>query len=183
MKTVITALELELGVVPDGYKIVYSGVGKINAAIAAMDAIHAGATEIINYGTAGVVGKKPIVGTLVEVDTILQRDINAEPLAPRGITPYEDHLHTAAAILLETGTDITLGTGDSFVTEKDEWFDYSSVDIVDMEAYSIAKVCKRKNIPFRCYKWVSDFADENASRDWQVNIAKGANAIRKVLSV
>ena len=92
----------------------------------------------------------------------------AEPVAPRGVTPFEAH-STAGAIKLDSGTDVTLGTGDSFVQDKDSWFNYANVDIVDMEAYGIAKVCKRNNIPFRCFKYVTDFADENALENWTTN--------------
>lgn len=154
-------------------RILLTGVGKVNATMAAMKAIQAGATEIINFGTAGLVSnKKAKAGELVEVDIILQRDMIAEPLAPRGITPFEVD-STAGTIDLESGTNITLGTGDSFVKEPDPWFDYANIDIVDMEAYAIAKVCKAHNIPFSCYKFVSDFADENANKDWAENVSKG----------
>ena len=37
------------------------------------------------------------------------------------------------------------------------------VDVVDMEAYALAKVCKLENINFRCFKFISDNADETAS--------------------
>lgn len=154
-------------------RILLTGVGKVNATMAAMKAIQAGATEIINFGTAGLVSnKQATAGELVEVDIILQRDMIAEPLSPRGVTPFETD-STAGTIDLGTGTDITLGTGDSFVQEYDPWFDYANIDIVDMEAYAIAKVCKANNIPFRCYKFVSDFADENANKDWAENVSKG----------
>ena len=42
-----------------------------------------------------------------------------------------------------------------------------------MEAYGIAKVSARKKIKFLCYKWVSDFADENAMDNWTENINAG----------
>lgn len=181
MTTIIVALPNEFASAPFGYNIIYSGVGKVNAAIATMDAIINGATQIINFGTAGLVSNKTkLINTLVEVDVIIQRDMLAQPLAPRGITPYETG-ETAGAIMLDSGSDITIGTGDSFVRRPDEWFDYSSVDIVDMECYSIAKVCKQKQVPFKSYKWVTDFADENASIDWQENIANGEKAFRKIL--
>ena len=40
--------------------------------------------------------------------------------------------------MMNTNTNITLGTGDSFVMPK-TWFVYANVDLVDMEAYAIAK--------------------------------------------
>ena len=43
-----------------------------------------------------------------------------------------------------------------------------------MEAYALAKVCKLENIKFRCFKFISDNADETASSDWLLNCEKGA---------
>ena len=56
------------------------------------------------------------------------------------------------------------------------------VDVVDMEAYAIAKVCKLENIEFRCFKYISDNADENANIDWNENLASGANAFSKFIN-
>ena len=154
-------------------RILLTGVGKVNATMAAMKAVQAGATEIINFGTAGLVSnKQATAGELVEVDIILQRDMIAEPLSPRGITPFEMD-STAGTIDLGTGTDITLGTGDSFVQEYDPWFDYANIDIVDMEAYAIAKACQYHGVDFKCFKYISDNADENANNDWHETVANG----------
>lgn len=154
--------------------VIYTGVGKVNATITACNVINDVRPDmIINYGTAGTVNRK--YSGLVEVDTILQRDMIAEPQAPRGVTPFEQD-ETAGAVMLDSGTNVTLGTGDSFVQEPDNWFDYASVDIVDMEAYGIAKACKKRKIKFLCYKWVSDFADENAMENWTKNVNAGQQA-------
>ena len=59
MKTellIITALESELKseALPSGVEIVYSGVGKINAAITSIKAIHQYSPKrILNFGTVG----------------------------------------------------------------------------------------------------------------------------------
>ncbi len=47
-------------------------------------------------------------------------------------------------------------------------------DIVDMEAYALAKVCKIHNIEFKCYKYISDYANDDSSNDWIENCNKGA---------
>ena len=52
-----------------------------------------------------------------------------------------------------------------------------------MEAYAIAKVCKLENIEFRCFKYISDNADENADNDWNKNLTKGASAFARLISV
>ena len=49
------------------------------------------------------------------------------------------------------------------------------IDVVDMEAYAIAKVCKKENVKFRCFKFISDEANENAKSNWIENCKKGAN--------
>ena len=61
--------------------------------------------------------------------------------------------------------EIVCGTGDSFLTDAGE-LPSLGVHIVDMEAYAIAKVCRHFNVPFRCFKYISDKADESAGDDW-----------------
>jgi adenosylhomocysteine nucleosidase len=126
------------------------------------------------------VSKKPLIGQLVQPDVIIQRDMMAEPQAPRGVVPFEQS-DTAGPIMLNTNTNITLGTGDSFVMKPDPWFEYASIDLVDMEAYALAKAANRFKIPFKCYKYVSDFADENAADTWQENVDKGADLFTAIL--
>jgi adenosylhomocysteine nucleosidase len=48
------------------------------------------------------------------------------------------------------------------------------VDLVDMEAYALAKVCKLEGIDFRCFKYITDNANDNAPSDWIDNCKKGA---------
>ena len=56
-------------------------------------------------------------------------------------------------------------------------------DLVDMEAYAIAKICLIKKIDFKCFKYVSDEADENAGDTWKENINKGCLAfVEKIKS-
>ena len=58
----------------------------------------------------------------------------------------------AGTIIMNTNTNITLGTGDSFVGVTRSWFVYANVDLVDMEAYAIAKFALQ-GIDFKCYKY------------------------------
>ena len=62
-------------------------------------------------------------------------------------------------------------TGDNFVTDVNK-LDLIA-DVVDMEAYAIAKACKQADVNFRCFKYVSDNADENANTDWHDTVADG----------
>lgn len=160
---------------------IITGVGKINATFAACVAANTGVKKIFNFGTAGVVRDRSLIGKLVRVQHIVQRDMMAMPLELRGVTPYETGACASTISIPRVNSGITLGTGDSFVNGPDEWFGTESVDIVDMEAYAIAKVCKRLNIEFECYKYVSDFADESADVDWKANVNKGTVLFKKVL--
>ncbi len=146
----------------------YTGVGKVNAAYAAAQAIRAHAPQlVINFGSAGRVA--PCPPGLVEVASVLQRDMNAEPLAPRGATPFQDGGHT-----LHSGhVGVVCGTGDSFVTAADPWFETRGVQLVDMELYAVASVCTREKVAWRAIKFVSDDANAESANDWQANVRRG----------
>tara|TARA_B100000212_G_scaffold217306_1_gene164516 strand:+ start:59 stop:592 length:534 start_codon:yes stop_codon:yes gene_type:complete len=145
-------------------QIEHMGVGKINAAIKTTESIRKYSPKlIINYGTAGSLNKD--VSGLVEATHFYQRDMDASPLGIEvGETPFED------SFKIHFGRHgLSCGTGDSFVTNTPELI----TDLVDMEAYAIAKICKMNDIDFRCFKYISDQADENAGQDWKENVAWG----------
>lgn len=166
---VLVALESELpNELPPGYGLVYTGIGKINAGYAALKTtLQDDCEAIINYGTAGAFDTAHI-GELLEIGTLYQRDMDARPLAALGETPLETRL-PASEIRLPSG-QYSLGTGDSFVMTPPE----TVSDAVDMEAYAIAKVCALENMPFSCFKFITDLADENAAEHWQANVSRGA---------
>ena len=162
---ILVALEDEL-IKEDlnGLQIEHMGVGKINAAITTTEVIRKHSPElIINYGTAGSLNKD--ISGLVEATNFYQRDMDASPLGIKvGETPFED------SFKIHFGRDgLSCGTGDSFVINTPELI----TDLVDMEAYAIAKICKMNDIDFRCFKYISDQADDNASQDWKENVARG----------
>ena len=80
--------------------------------------------------------------------------------------------------IITSESGYSCGSGDSFVNQKIDM----TVDVVDMEAYAIAKVCKLENIEFKCFKYISDKADENANVDWNENLALGVSAFSKFMS-
>ena len=171
MITICVALEQELPTSPGGeFQILYTGVGKIQAAVTLckhLCSFHK-PDEIWNYGTAG--GISGISG-LHEVGAFLQRDMQAEPQAPRGSIPFTEPL---VGEIQTPRQGIRCGTGDSFVMGPDPWFEDQYIDCVDMEGWALAYVAREYNIKFRSWKYISDMADENAMEDWTANIAKGA---------
>ena len=144
----------------------HTGVGKINASIKLMELINVHKpTQVINYGTAGSL-KKEISG-LIECTTFVQHDMDARGLLDfkLGETPFDN-----VNEIINSEEGYSCGSGDNFVKSKVEM----DVDLVDMEAYALAKVCKLEGIEFKCFKYISDNADSNASLDWIENCKKGA---------
>ena len=71
------------------------------------------------------------------------------------------------------------GTGDSF-----EMGHVTTIyDVVDMEAYALAMVAMKENIPFLCLKYISDGADDTAAEDWTVQVHNAAVAFGEVLGL
>lgn len=172
MKTellIITALESELKreALPSGVEIIYTGIGKINATITSIKAINQYSPKrILNFGTAGKI--KPELHGLLEIGKVIQRDMQAEPLAPRGSTPFcvrpQEYLSTGQFVC---------GSGDSFVTAHDPWLHSLGVDVVDMELFAIAAVAYEHRIPWQSFKYITDDANENSGEDWHAKVHHG----------
>jgi len=149
------------------------GVGKINATYNTLRLISIHKPKIvINYGTAGAINTK--LKGIVECTKFYQRDMDVRGLNfELGETPFDK---VKEIVISDNG--YSCGTGDSFVDKKIDM----EVDVVDMEAYAIAKVCMLENIEFKCFKYISDNADKNASIDWNENLALGVNAFSKLVN-
>ena len=167
---VLTAIpdELDVARAPADVDVVFTGVGKINTTIATIEAIATHRPRlVVNYGTAGKIN--PSLHGLYEIGRVVQRDMMAMPLAPRGRTPFAPELDSLAS-----GHDgVVCGTGDSFVTATDPWLVEHSVDLVDMELFAIAQVCVRLNLPWRAFKFITDDANDFAAEHWTANVADG----------
>ena len=179
---IITALasELDANLLPDGVQIVYSGIGKLNAAIATFKAIEQSRPRrILNFGTVGAVASH--ASGLIEIQRVVQRDMIAEPLAPRGQVPF----CTRPYEYLSGSGGYTCGTGDSFVMAKDPWFAANKVDVVDMELFAIAAIAHEHNIAWRSFKYVTDHTNEESGQDWQNRVRHGQHLfidlLKKVL--
>ena len=88
----LVAVRLEVGGIEEilGSPVIFTGVGKINSAIAAHHAIGQGFRQIVNIGSCGSLSIP--VGQIVKIGRALQ-DIDATPLCHYGETPFEDESH------------------------------------------------------------------------------------------
>ena len=151
----------------------HTGVGKINATYSSLKFISKHKPKIIiNYGTAGTINSN--LKGIIECTKFYQRDMDVRGLNFKlGDTPYDE---IGEIITAESG--YSCGSGDSFVNKRIEM----NVDVVDMEAYAIAKVCKLEKIQFKCFKYISDKADENAENDWKKNLEIASNAFSNFIA-
>lgn len=167
-----------------GFDVVYTGLGKVNAAHGLMRALYRARAEsrpfeyVLNLGSVG--SHKHARGELVEVNRFVQRDMDVVGLGfELGVTPFED----TPAMLSTTARFAHLpaalcATGDSFLQGPSP----IACCVVDMEAYALAKVCMLENVPFACVKYVTDGADDAAGGDWQTNVADAPHAFAALLA-
>lgn len=186
-KVIVCALPTELPeALPEN--VIFTGVGKINATHVLTRYLerHPEIRTVINYGTCGGAYKvEP--GTIVQATTFLQGDMDCGTTLAQGpgITFGDDE---AIAGVINFGTEgVICRTQDQFVENFHvlDIFEHlisdNKFNIVDMEAYALAKVCATMGRDFICYKFVSDLADENASSDWQENVTKGEPLFYNIL--
>ena len=144
----------------------HTGVGKINDTMKLMDLIYLyKPTKVINYGTAGSL-KKEISG-LVECSTFIQHDMDARGLLnfKLGETPFDP-----ISKIKFSNEGYICASGDKFVKNQLEM----NCDIVDMEAYALAKVCMVFGVNFKCMKFISDIIGQgDQTSDWEANKALG----------
>jgi adenosylhomocysteine nucleosidase len=158
--------------------VLYTGVGKVNAAyrlaraLAEHRARHGTLPRVVNFGTAG----SPTLpaGTLVACRRFVQRDMDVSGLGfPLGATPFETVPSTLEfpSVLSELPEGVC-GSGDRFETGKP----VVACDVIEMEAYALAKVCHLEGAEFAAAKYVTDGADGNAGVDWHENLPRAARA-------
>jgi adenosylhomocysteine nucleosidase len=161
-----------------GADVLYTGVGKVNAAAALarrLAEIRCSQGElpfVVNMGTAG--SRSVPAHTLVAATRFAQRDMDVSGLGfEPGVTPFDPtpavieipHLfaHLPAALC---------STADSFATHRHE----ISGDVVDMEAFALACVCFAEKARFACVKYVTDGADSDSAAHWEAALDNAARS-------
>ena len=181
---IVCALPIETQGQLDDYDILYTGVGKVNATLKLTQRLQINRTLppipklVINYGTAGSHHWRYSKGDLVDCTRFVQRDMDVTSLGFKlGQTPFEEDI----PIILQSesefnpiGKNALCGSGDSFVDGDVEFG-----NIVDMEAYALAKVCRSYGIPFISFKYITDGADRDAGADWEKNVGNGIIKFKK----
>ncbi|WP_308006722.1 nucleosidase [uncultured Chryseobacterium sp.] len=174
----VFALDSEAGKVFNDKNKLITGIGKVNAAMELTKEIyHKRPKLIVNLGSAG--SKSFHKGDVVCCTKFIQRDMDVRGL---GFSLYETPLSGIPPVL-EYGLkrhdlpEGICGSGDSFEMNHSE----TVYNIVDMEAYPLALISMKEEIPFLCLKYISDDAGSDAADDWAVQVHLASEAFYKIL--
>ena len=176
---IVCALEVETQGQLEDYRVLYTGVGKVNATLELTKVLQRAHLHylppmpklVINYGTAG--SRKIKKGQLVDCTKFIQRDMDVIGLGfMKGETPFESDPPITIESISEfnpIGKKLICGTGDSFVEDRIDYYG----EVVDMEAYALAKVCYHYDINFISFKYITDNVNEHSPGDWKDNCSDG----------
>jgi len=159
-----------------GIPVLFTGVGKVNAAHALTRRLtehrmtNRPLPHILNFGTAG--SQRHLTASVIECTAFIQRDMDVTGLdVPLGATPFEDiPAKLDVEPMFPSLPAGVCASGDSFVMSACA----HECDVLDMEAYALAKVCRLEGCAFNAAKYVTDGADHAASGDWQRNLQHAA---------
>ena len=175
----------------------FSGVCKVNAAIATQILIDTYGTDvIINAGTAGGINPEMQI-----FDTAISTEVAYHDVAPGILTEFHPWMDSAyfradQKLLDLTRTAVTklnqkgkvywgrMVTGEVFIADegRKEIIERFDPLTVDMESASIAHVCYVNSIPFIVIRSVTDTASHSGSEHFEENCMR-ASAIAKDLTV
>jgi len=158
--------------------ICYTGIGKVNAAIAAQHIIDTEKPKLIlSLGTAG--SSVFNYGQIVNPVGWVQRDMNlTEFAAPKYVVPFSnDEQILKYGQRDEKYLAAICGSGDTFVRNiaADIW------DCVEMEGFAIAHACRAAGVSFAAYKFISDGkSGDTQDHEWTQVLREARAALHKV---
>lgn len=164
----------------------YSGVCKVNAAIAAMTLIDRGCDAIINAGTAGGMDPRLELFDTVVCTQSAYHDVDAGILTD--FHPWMDSvwfdadetlLRLAKQVALDHATRTFFGrmvTGEQFVAghARDAINEGFAPLCADMETAAVAHVCYARHISFIAVRTITDTASHDGAGAFIQNCAKAA---------
>ncbi len=150
---------------------VETGMGKVNAAKKTMRAICDYHPDmVINIGSAGTLNHK--VGDIFVCNNFIDRDLRKVTIdgVISEIDSGRDAINRVFTVqqLMECAHLYgTCNTGDSFITQGND----IEGDVIDMESFAMADVCREMEVPFFAVKYVTDVVGQNSSEEWFAKLA------------
>lgn len=161
-----------------------SGIGKVNAAMAAMMLVeHYQVDLLLVIGTAGKLSD--VEGDCFQITEAVQGDYGASrherfahysagawPIGEAHVEPFR------AAAMPDIGlVKVRIISGDCFVENPDHGrrlYEALGGDIIDMEVAAVAQAASRMDVPWAAIKATSDNADGESAGDFQSNLKRAA---------
>lgn len=161
-----------------------SGIGKVNAAVGAVELIHRYHPDaLINTGVAGGIDKKLAIMDVVAGERVAYHDVDCGPESElgqvQGLPLYynaDPQLYHAAMTINPASTTLHGGlicSGDQFITNQAQLQKikerYPDGLAVDMESGALAQVCFLYNVPFLSFRIISDTPGADKHFDQYLN--------------
>ncbi len=153
------------------------GIGKVNAAAAAMHLIDDGCDIILNYGLSGGISNIAR-GEITAPDKFLEHDFDLSGIGYKLCEkPLQEYIYYADEKLLNAAKKVvknlkkgTAVSGDHFICDskvRDSLKNNFSAMSCDMETAAIAYVCSFSGVPFLALRRISDDAGESATESYR----------------
>ncbi|MFI3247716.1 MAG: 5'-methylthioadenosine/adenosylhomocysteine nucleosidase [Rikenellaceae bacterium] len=160
----------EGGIGANSIVLMQSGIGKVNAAVGALELIHNFAPDVVvSSGVAGGIDPSLAVMDVVASSRIVYHDVwcgeGNEYGQVQGLPAYfeSDRTLLKCAMAIESEATIHAGlicSGDKFITDREQLDrikgDFPDGLAVDMESAAIAQVCYLCETPFLSFRVISD---------------------------
>lgn len=169
-----------------------AGIGKVNAAVGAMELISSGCNIIFNIGYAGgISGVRR--GEILVGEKFLEHDFDLTSIG-YGFAekPAQEYIYSADAKLtkalcgsLHTNSG-TVVTGDRFINDsvlRENLKENFGANACDMEAAAVAYAAASKGVPFCSVKIISDDAGNDALDSYrEMNEGAGASLLEVMIN-
>lgn len=139
----------------DDDQLYVSGIGKVNAAATAAEAIKDGAKEVVNVGFCGGFGEKMNVGDVYRVKAAVEYDFDLAKLNHTEVGVKDGR----TSPYIPVGDEgLVLATGDRFTDDDGDLalFRKLGCELRDMEGAAIADVCNQRGVKFVSIKCVTN---------------------------
>lgn len=156
---------------------VETGMGKVSAAMRTMRAICEYHPDmVVNIGSAGTLNHK--VGDVFVCNHFIDRDLRK--VALDGVVSEIEFGNDAIKRIFSERELVygTCNTGDSFITEGND----IEGDVIDMESFAEADVCREMGVPFFAVKYVTDVVGQNSSEEWFAKLADARHGLTAFLN-
>ncbi|MBD8388471.1 nucleosidase [Dysgonomonas sp. BGC7] len=145
---------------------VLTGIGKTMASMKLTEALCKERPDIVlNIGTAGTIQHN--IGDIFVCREFIDRDFQAVKLPGIEYQIGFDANESANNWLSAQDKTGICSTGDSFVTQAKN----IDEDVIDMEAFAQAVVCKEFGVSFVAVKYITDIVGQNSVKHWEEKLS------------